>query len=341
MRLDDESLPSPAGGRRVRQDVPVTEQHGDTTSPTQHGAPASAQALVPVVRPGRPQLPPAVQGPLDAALGAAVTVARPVVGITVVLSRAVEPLARDVVGLVARPPLGPTAWTPAEIAHRLAERGRGVRLAGVEDAEVAGGEALDLVIPTVLDRVLDRVDITELVLQRVALDRIVDAVLDKMDLTQVVLDRVDLGTVINAALDDIDMTEIVRTKVDVAELAEEVMDDINLPEIIRQSTTGVAGDVVDGTRLRAVQGDEFVNRLVDRVLLRRKARSRSAPAAALEDDSARIVLGAQQGSGHVGNDDAPAVDGAAEPSARPDETDLTTGIPARDASVAEEEVRDA
>ena len=281
----------------------MTEQPSDAASrdatSADPGATSNQQALVPVVRPGRPQLPSSVQGPLDAALGAAVTVARPVVAVTVVVGRAVEPLARDVFALVARPPLVPAAWTPAEITARLAERGRGVRLAGVEDAEVAGGEALDLVIPTVLDRVLDRIDITELVLQRVELDRVVDAVLDKMDLTQLVLDRVDLATVINAALDDIDITEIVRTKVDIAELAEEVMDDINLPEIIRESTTGVAGDVIDGTRLRAVQGDELVNRLVDRVLLRRKARQTAAPEGSLTEDG-RLFMGAQQGSGHVG-----------------------------------------
>ena len=274
--------------------APVSEQPTERAS-SAPGSDASGtashhQALVPVVRPGRPQLPAGVQGPLDAALGAAVTVARPVVGVTLVVGRAVEPLARDVVGLLARPPFVPAAWTPAEIAHRLADRGRGVRLAGVEDAEVAGGEALDLVIPTVLDRVLDRIDITELVLQRVELDRIVDAVLDKMDLTQVVLDRVDLGTVINAALDDID----------IAEIANQVIDDVNLPEIIRESTTGVAGDVIDGARLRAVQGDELVNRLVDRLLLRRKARRTAAPTGSLDEGDARLIVGARQGSGHVG-----------------------------------------
>jgi hypothetical protein len=304
-------VPSGADDRDVRQDDPVTEQPSDQAStapgPDASGTTSHPQALVPVLRPGRPQLPTAVQGPLDAALGAAVMVARPVVGVTVVVGRAVEPLARDILGLLARPPLVPLAWTPAEITHRLADRGRGVRLAGIEDAEVAGGEALDLVIPTVLDRVLDRIDITELVLQRVELDRIVDAVLDKMDLTQVVLDRVDLGTVINAALDDID----------IAEIANQVIDDVNLPEIIRESTTGVAGDVIDGTRLRAVQGDELVNRLVDRILLRRKARRTAAPSGSLDEGDAHLIMGARQGSGHVGqlSDDAAHVDDAAQEAA--------------------------
>ena len=251
------------------------------------------QAVVPVVRPGRPALPASVQGPIDVALGAGLVVARPVVGVTVSLVGAFAPLARDTVALLARPPLVPVAWTPAAIVEGLAARGRVVRVAGVDDAEAAGAEVLDVLIPTVLERVLDRIDLTELVLQRVDLERIVDAVLARMDLTEVVLDGVDLGRVVNGALDQVDLTELVRSRVDLAGIAEEVIDDVNLPEIIRESTTGVAAEVVDGTRLRAVQGDELVNRLVDRILLRRKARETAAPEASLDDDA--TFLGAQTG----------------------------------------------
>jgi hypothetical protein len=70
---------------------------------------------------------------------------------------------------------------------------------------------------------------------------------------------------------------LIRTQVDVAGLAEEVIDEVDLPEIIRDSTSGVATVVVDSARLSAVSGDELVNRWVDRILLRRKARSTEAP----------------------------------------------------------------
>jgi hypothetical protein len=246
------------------------------------------QALVPVLRPGRPELPAVIRGPLDVALGATVVLARPVLGVGLALGRSLRPLARDSVALLARPPLVPVDWTPAAFAERLAARGRSVRVAGVEDVEVAGADALDIVIPTVLERVLDRIDITELVLQRVDLERIVDAVLARMDLTEIVLDRVDLGRVVNGALDQVDLNDLVRTRVDLTSIAEEVIDDVNLPEIIRESTTGVAAEVVDGTRLRAVQGDEFVNKLVDRVLLRRRARRTAAPEGALHDGQLRV-----------------------------------------------------
>ncbi len=251
-----------------------------TTEPTE----GASAALVPVVPGARPSLPPVVQGSLDVAIGAGVVVARPVVGVTVSLVRAFAPLARDTVALVARPPLVPEHLTPAAWWESLAARGRTVRVAGTEDLEVAGGEALDVVVPAVLDQVLDRLDLTELVLQRVDLERIVGAVLDGMDLTEVVLERVDLGRVVDGALDQIDLNDLVRTRVDLAGIAEEVIDDVDLPEIIRDSTTGVAGAVVDGTRLRAVEGDELVNKLVDRILLRRKARRTAVPEGALDDD---------------------------------------------------------
>ena len=287
----------------IRHYVRVTEQ--------------GEQAIVPVVRASRPALPASVQGPLDLALGATVVVARPVVGVTVALARAFAPLARDTVALVARPPLVPEPWTPAAWYDALAARGRTVRVAGTEDLEAAGGEALDVVIPTVLERVLDRIDLTELVLQRVDLERIVGAVLDRMDLTEVVLERVELGRVINGALDQIDLNELVRSRVDLAGIAEEVIDDVDLPEIIRDSTTGVAGAVVDGTRLRAVEGDELVNKLVDRILLRRKARRTAAPEASLDDGA--TLFGARPGD---------RVD---------DQSDDRTGRPAADAGADEGE----
>ncbi len=233
--------------------------------------------LVPVVRRAGPQLPASVEGPVDVALGAAVTVARPVVAVAVVAGRAVEPLVRGMWSLAARPPLVPEAWTPAALAARLGDRGRHVRFAAGADATELTGQTLDALVPTVLDPVLDRVDLTGLVIQRVDLERLVTAVLDTMDLTGLVLDRVDLHRVVEAALDSLDLTQLVRDRVDVAALAEEVVEEIDLPDIIRESTSGVAGEVVDGARLSAVAGDELVNRWIDRFLQRRQARRTVAP----------------------------------------------------------------
>jgi hypothetical protein len=263
----------------VRQDVLVT----DGPAPDDASAP-DERSLVPVVRRAGPQLPASIEGPVDVALGAAVTVARPVVAVAFVAGRAVEPLVRAAWALAARPPLVPDEWTPAAFGARLADRGRSVRFAAGADATELTGQTLDVVVPGVLEPVLDRVDLTALVIARVDLERLVGAVLDTMDLTEVVLDRVDLHRVVEAALDSLDLTQLVRDRVDVAALAEEVVDEIDLPDIIRESSTGVAGEVVDGARLTAVTGDEFVNRWIDRVLRRRRARQTVAPGATPTDE---------------------------------------------------------
>ena len=124
-------------------------------------------------------------------------------------------------------------------------------------------------------KVLDRLDLTEVVLSRVDLQRVVrevlirldaetlsevlvlvdvdavaarldvdavagrldmDAVLDRLNLTSTVIDRVDLGVVVDAAL----------SKVDLVGIAEQIIDGVNLPEIIRESTGSMASETVRG-----------------------------------------------------------------------------------------------
>jgi hypothetical protein len=274
------SLGCAAVGAGVGEDVPVTDERAAAPPPE-----AEARDIVPVVHRSGPRLPAAVEGPLDVALGAMVTIARPVVAVTAVVGRSFEPWARVGWELVARPPLVPAAWTPAAVAGRLADTGRHVRFAAREDAALASNQALDVIVPSVLDPLLDRVDLTGLVLARVDLERLVGAVLDTMDLTGVVLDRVDLKRIVETAIESIDITEIVRTQVDIASLAEEVIEEVNLPEIIRESSTGVAAEVVDTGRLSAVAGDELVNRWIDRILQRRQSRRTDAPGRAQSEDA--------------------------------------------------------
>jgi hypothetical protein len=332
----------------VPQDVPVTDRpaHDDAAEP---------HALVPALRRAAPALPPAVESTVDVAVGAAVTVARPVVGVTLALGRAAEPFLRDTVQLLAHPPLVPERLTLGHLADRLGARGRVVRRAAGGDAAEVGGQVLDVAVPTVLDPVLDRIDLTTLVISRVDLARLVAAVLDRMDLTQVVLervdldpivtkvldgmdltqvvlDRVDLGSVVESALDTLDLTELVRSRVDLKSIAEEVIDEVDLPEIIRGSTTGVATDVVDGGRMVAINGDEVVNRIVDRVLLRRKARRTAAAGwTGTDDDAARsvseLLTGGKPGEGVA--DAEPH--GAADPAPEPTAGDQASGTQAEEA----------
>ena len=96
----------------------------------------------------------------------------------------------------------------------------------------------------------------------------VEAILNRLDLTTIVLQRVDLDVLVNAVLERIDLVG----------LAEEVIDAVDLPEIIRESTGSMASDTVRGARMQGIHADEAVSRAVDRILLRRNRRHPGAPA---------------------------------------------------------------
>jgi hypothetical protein len=278
-----------------------------------------------------PRLPAVISVPLDVVIGAVALVGGPATRVGAELVHVVGPTASAVLAVVARPPFVPDAWTPQSLLGALERRGRAVRRDLDREALAGVGLAADTVVPSVLDLVLDRVDLTGLVLSRVDLSVLVTAVLDELDLTQVVLRRVDLGKVvgaaldeldltevvlarvslgqvvaaaldavdltevvlarvdlgqvINAALDSVDLTEIVRSRVDLPGLADEVIEEVDLPEIIRESSSGVATDVVNGARMGAIDADDRISRLVDRLLLRRRERDVTAPDDADAQDS--------------------------------------------------------
>jgi hypothetical protein len=93
-------------------------------------------------------------------------------------------------------------------------------------------ETLDVVVPAVVEQVVSRIDLTELVRQHVDIERIVDGV-------------------------------------DLAAITNEILAEIDLPEIIRQSTGSVASETVRGVRMQAISADDAVGRLSERFRLRR------------------------------------------------------------------------
>jgi hypothetical protein len=112
-----------------------------------------------------------------------------------------------------------------------------------------------------------------------AIQRAVNAVLDQIDLTQVVLDRVDLDRVIatvdlDRAVERVDLDEVIEhvdieriiAKLDLAKLALEVIDQIDLPEIIRASTGTVASESVRVVRMQTIGADRAITKVVDRLL---------------------------------------------------------------------------
>ena len=127
--------------------------------------------------------------------------------------------------------------------------------------------ALDRLVPTLVEAIVSRVNITELVISRVDLRAVIEAALNQLDLTEIVVQRVDIDRIVAQA-----NVEDVIDRVPMIQIADYIIEEIDLPQIIRESTGGIAMDAFTSTRLSAARTDDFVSRLVDALLLRRKGR---------------------------------------------------------------------
>jgi hypothetical protein len=247
----------------------------------------------------------AASEPLDALIGLGLFAGRTVSRAASTVERAVRPIAEPVWRHL---PSGPTAWMSTKL-RQAADLGREERQIAERDVSVVSRRLAARLAPLVLDQL----DLTAEVLERVDLDAIVksidvDAVVGRLDFTSVVdripiqrvvdrLDlnelvaRVDLDTVvsrvdIDKVVSRVDVDGVVATvdldavidRVDLVSMAEELIAALNLPEIIRTSTGGVAADVVRGARVQSMAADESVNRLVNRVFRRRSTRPAIPPA---------------------------------------------------------------
>ena len=126
---------------------------------------------------------------------------------------------------------------------------------------------LDRLVPTLVDAIVSRVNITELVISRVDLRAVIEAALDQLDLTEIVVQRVDVDRIVAQA-----NVEDVIDRVPMIQIADYIIEEIDLPQIIRESTGGIAMDAFTSTRLSAARTDDFVSRLVDALLMRHKGR---------------------------------------------------------------------
>jgi hypothetical protein len=171
--------------------------------------------------------------------------------------------ARPVVTVLLTPPLVPRQWQPARTVEALARLGGDERAAARRDLD----SVVTALVPVVVERVLAKISLTELVKRHVDVDALVAAV----DIDAIVA-RIDLDAI--AARLDIDA---VVSRVDLVSLADEVIEGIDLPEIIRESTGTVASEVVRGVRMQSIDADEAVARVMDRVFLRRRRRATAAP----------------------------------------------------------------
>src|SRR4051794_6104931 len=93
--------------------------------------------------------------------------------------------------------------------------------------------------PPFVPRPLRPRTIAEAVLERAPVA--IDSLLDRFDLTQLVIDHVSVPRIVAA----LDMDEVL-SKLDLSGIAAKVVDDIDLPDLIRDSTTSVASESVVG-----------------------------------------------------------------------------------------------
>jgi hypothetical protein len=153
--------------------------------------------------------------------------------------------------------------------------------AGVEQVAAATvstvSGVLDLLVPSVTDAILSRLDLTAVVTEHVDLDAVVqdvdiDAVIDRIDLTALVRERVDLDAIvgdvdldaaaarlnIDAILDRMDLTALVRERVDLDAVVRDVDLDaiaarLDIDAVIaRIDLVGLAQEVMDALDLPAI-----------------------------------------------------------------------------------------
>lgn len=113
-----------------------------------------------------------------------------------------------------------------------------------ESTKAIAKSVLDTVVPVAVNAVVSRIDINEIVREYVDVNEIVA--------------QADIAPI----LDRVPMTEI----------ADYVIEEIDLPSLVRESTGGVADGLLGTLRFQAIQTDNFVSLIVDRILFRKKMR---------------------------------------------------------------------
>lgn len=204
-------------------------------------------------------------------------------------------LARPFTDLVLRPALLPRSLWPQTRLDEMAARGRTAR----QQMATEWAAVMDALVPRVLAAVLDRIDLTQLVLERVDIERLVaavdlDRVVEQVNLERVVdrvpvqrvVDRVDVDAVVarvdtQALIDRVDIDAIaarvdldaIIARLDLPALANDVIDEIDLPDLLRESSGAMGSETVRGLRMQSIRADEGVSRIVDRLLQRRRPAS--------------------------------------------------------------------
>ena len=125
----------------------------------------------------------------------------------------------------------------------------------VDVAEVVGQVLTPELISATLAQI-DPVALTEEHLDPVMIEKLIALALPPV--MTAALAHVDLTAIVQENVDLMALTNDVVERLDLAGITNDVIDEIDLPGIIRESTSGVATEVVRGTRASAASADEAI-----------------------------------------------------------------------------------
>jgi hypothetical protein len=192
--------------------------------------------------------------------------------VTATIARAAGRALDEVGGASRRVPL-----IPGATAGLLVGAGRvivqlGSKAAGVMDpsgrrttsAKEGAVALIDDVVPRIVARVVDRLDLTQLITDHIDLDEVLRSIdVDELAQRFPVEDlarRLDVREL--AGRVDV---EYLLQRVDLGGLALRVIEEIDLPAIIRGSTEDLSGEALDALRFRAMHADQLLTRWRDRL----------------------------------------------------------------------------
>jgi hypothetical protein len=159
---------------------------------------------------------------VDAVLGAAAMATSTAVSLTRLFARAAAPVGR----LIMHPPILNERLHPARVVEAFAERGHVARTSAGDDLS----RIIAAVVPPVVDEVLDSLDLTSLVRERVDIDALVStvdvaAIIDRLEIDEIV-GKVDIDGMlrqvdVDAIVAKVDIDAIVR-QVDIDAIARQI-----------------------------------------------------------------------------------------------------------------------
>jgi hypothetical protein len=200
----------------------------------------------------------AVAAAVDAALGAGAMATSVAVSVMRGFARVAAPVGH----VIMHPPILNERLHPARVVDALAHRGREARTSADGDLNLI----IAAVVPPVVDEVLDTLDLTAIVLQRVDIDKLVldvdfGSVVDRIDIPAIVA-----GLDIDAIVREVDIDAIVR-QVDI----DAIVSRVDIDAIVKRIDVDAIVDrvdidaIVERVDIDAIAKRIDVDAIVDRV----------------------------------------------------------------------------